>query len=286
MSSELKIEIFIFIQDLDLDLYLEGDVLINIRSEKINVGGLDIRYITGGQGDPLIIVHGGSDGARAWMGNIRILSRQYTIYVPDMPGFGMSQPIEGNYSIPDMVSFVDHFASSVGLKSFYLMGHSLGGGIALHYTLKYPEKIRKLVLVSSLCLGKEIAWWIRLFSLPVISRSLGKSVITVFKGIKYIARHFGPWELVEPVTKTSVHIGSYISTMTEQTIVLLSQLPKIMVPTLVLWGERDPIVPFAHAYAAAELIPDCQVKVFNNCGHSVYRDHLKEFSNTLARFLE
>jgi pimeloyl-ACP methyl ester carboxylesterase len=114
---------------------------------------------------------------------------------------------------------------------------------------------------------------------------LGKSAITLFKGIKYVAKYFGPWEIVQPVSKTSVQIGSCIATLTEQTINLLNQLPQIMVPTLVMWGAKDPIVPFNHAYSAAELIPDCQVRVFENCGHSVYRDRLREFSTVLSGFL-
>ncbi len=256
-----------------------------IHSQRINVNGLDIHYLVGGEGDPLIIVHGGSDGASAWTSNIEILSKKYTIYVPDMPGFGSSQSFEGDYSIHEMVRFVDNFAQSIGLQTFYMMGHSLGGGIALHYALKYPKKIRKLVLVSSLCLGKEIAWWIRLFSTPVVCRTLGKAAISVFRGIKYVARFFGPWEIVEPVTKTSIQIGSYIASLTEQTINLLNQLPTVMVPTLVLWGAKDPVVPFAQAYAAAELIPDCQVRIFENSGHSVYRERLREFSSVLAKFL-
>jgi pimeloyl-ACP methyl ester carboxylesterase len=259
--------------------------LDSILSQQININGLDIRYLTGGSGDPLVIVHGGSDGAAAWLKNILELSKKYTLYVPDMPGFGLSQSVKGKYYIPEMVDFVDLFARAMELKSFYLMGHSLGGGIALHYTLKHPSKIRKLVLVSSLCLGKEIAWWIRLFSPPVISRSMGKIALALFKGEKYIARCFGGREINQHVTRTSINLGSCISTFTQQTIVLLSQLPQIMAPTLVMWGEKDPIVPFAHAYAAAELIPDCQVRVFDNCGHSVYREQLGEFSNVLSRFL-
>jgi len=258
----------------------------SIHSHRANINGLDIHYLTGGKGEPLIIVHGGGDGASAWMKNGIVLSRKFTIYVPDMPGFGTSQSMEGAYSIPDMVDFIDSFASAMGLESFYLMGHSLGGGIALHYTLKHPMKIRKLVLVSSLCLGKEIAWWVRLFSSPVVNKSLGKAAISLFKGIKYVARYFGPWRIVQPVSRTSLQIGSCIATLTEQTVVLLSQLPKIMVPTLVMWGARDPIVPFAQAYAAAELIPDCQVKVFMDAGHSVYRERLREFSSTLSEFLD
>ncbi len=264
---------------------LKGSQMINIRSEWAQVNGLNIRYLTGGRGDPLIIVHGGSDGANAWLGNVEELSKKYTIFVPDLPGFGLSQPNEGHYSIPEMVEFIESFARKMGLQKFYLLGHSWGGGIALHFTLKYPQKIRKLVLVSSLCLGKEIAWWIRLFSLPMVCRSVGKIALSIFKGLKYIAKFFGPWEIVEPISKTSIQIGSCVATLTEQTIVLLSQLPKIMVPTLVLWGEKDPIVPFYQAYTAAELIPDCQVRVFDDCGHSVYREQLSEFSNVLARFL-
>jgi pimeloyl-ACP methyl ester carboxylesterase len=165
------------------------------------------------------------------------------------------------------------------------MGHSFGGGIALHYTLKYPDKIRKLVLVSSICLGKEIAWWIRLVSNRWICHNIGNAAVSFFKGIKTAARFLGHWEIVEPISRTSVQIGSSIATLTEQTIVLLSQLPQIMVPTLVMWGAKDPIVPCVHAYSAAELIPHCQVKVFEKAGHSVYRDRLREFSTVLAGFL-
>jgi pimeloyl-ACP methyl ester carboxylesterase len=261
------------------------EVMHDIQSSRVEINGLGVHYFSSGQGEPLIIVHGGGDGASAWMKNIAVLSRKYRVYIPDMPGFGTSQSLEGNYNIAEMVDFVDQFASLMGLKKFHLMGHSLGGGISLHYALKYPQKIRKLVLVSSLCLGKEIAWWVRMFSPPVVCQSAGKALNSLFKGIRYVAKYFGPWEIVEPVSKTSIQIGSCIATLTEQTICLLSQLPDIVVPTLVMWGAKDPIVPSTQAYAAAKLIPDCQVKVFDNCGHSVYRDRLNEFSNELTGFL-
>jgi 4,5:9,10-diseco-3-hydroxy-5,9,17-trioxoandrosta-1(10),2-diene-4-oate hydrolase len=262
-----------------------GAGMTRIQSRKVKIDDLNCHYLIGGQGDPLIIIHGGSSGASAWRENIIALSKHYTIYVPDLPGFGLSDPHPGNYYIPEMVEFIDKFAETLGLENFYLMGHSLGGGVALHYTLKNPGKIRKLVLVSSLCLGKEIAWWIRFFSFPALCRSIGRAAISVFRWIKYVARFFGPWDLVEPISRTSLQIGSCIANLTEQTIVLLSQLPKIMVPTLVVWGARDPIVPFCQAYTAAELIPDCRVQVFDKCGHSVYRERLKEFTSVLAGFL-
>ncbi len=249
------------------------------------VNGMSIAYQVEGHGEPVILLHGNGLSGGMWKYNIGPLSQRYQVFAPDLPGFGSSQSMAVPYYIPEMVDFIDNFAAALRLSSFYLMGHSFGGGIALHYTLKHPSKIRKLVLVSSLCLGKEIAWWVRWFSSPVLIHTAGKVLVPVFKAIKYIARFLGPWEVVGPITKASIHIGSCMSSLTEQTIVLLSQLPQIMAPTLVLWGAKDPIVPFSQAFSAAELIPDCQVKVFEDCGHSVYRDRLPEFSSVLSGFL-
>jgi pimeloyl-ACP methyl ester carboxylesterase len=259
--------------------------LAYVFSRTIDLNGLDTHYLTLGKGDPLIILHGGSSGAQAWKKNMEVLSQRYTIYVPDLPGFGSSESLDGPYYIDEMVDFVERFARALGLNRFYLMGHSFGGGLALHYVLKNPAQIIKLVLVSSLCLGKEIAWWVRVFSSPVFCVGLGRAIIGITRAVKRIARFLGTWEITEPITQASIHLGSRISNITQQTIVLLNQLPKIVAPTLVVWGEKDPIVPFAHAYSAAELIPDCRVKVFEDCGHSVYRDRLDDFSDELKGFL-
>ncbi|NIQ74834.1 MAG: alpha/beta fold hydrolase, partial [Phycisphaerae bacterium] len=84
------------------------------------------------------------------------LSKYYTVYVPDLPGFGRSQPMDGDCHIPELVEFVDDFSDELGLEKFHLIGHSLGGGIALSYVLRFPHKIMKLVLVSSMFLGREV----------------------------------------------------------------------------------------------------------------------------------
>jgi len=258
----------------------------NIHSKKIKVGELDIHYFTGGQGEPLVVIHGGGDGARAWIKNVEALSENYTVYVPDLPGFGRSQPMDGDYYIPELAKFVDEFSCNLGLESFYLMGHSLGGGIALSYALKFPNKLKKLVLVSSMCLGREIALWVRLLSIPAICRFVGRAVLVVLKGVKWVADLLlAPVEFISPFSKSSIRLGSNLTTFKEQTTVLVHRLSEIMVPTLVVWGAKDAILPVEQAYLAAELIPDCQVKVFEDCGHSVYRDKIQEFSRALTKFL-
>jgi pimeloyl-ACP methyl ester carboxylesterase len=94
-----------------------------------------------------------------------------------------------------------------------------------------------------------------------------------------------PRELAIPVSNTMVNLGSSITTFREQTLVLAGRLSEIMMPTLVVWGSKDQIVPVRHAYAAALVIPDCQLKVFENRGHNVHRDEIQKFSQLLTRFL-
>ena len=257
-----------------------------IQSKMVKIGELDIHYLTCGTGEPLVVIHGGNAGAMAWKKNMLELGSSYTVYVPDLPGFGYSQPLTGAYYIPEMVDFIDRFSDNLGLEEFHLMGHSLGGAIALSYALKFPQKVAKLVLVSSMSLGKDIAFWVRFFSLPAFCRSVGRAVIAVLKAVKWVVEQLmPPVEFILPISPASIHLGSSMTTLKQQTIVLMNRLSEILVPTLIIWGARDAILPVKHAYAAAELIPDCRVKVFSDCGHSVYRERVPEFSRTLTGFL-
>jgi pimeloyl-ACP methyl ester carboxylesterase len=256
----------------------------NIQSQKIKVNGRDVHYYTAGQGDPLVVIHGGGGDARTWLKNLAALSEKYTVYVPDLPGFGESQPLEGDYYIPELTEFVESFARSLGLEKFHLIGHSVGGGIALNYALKSPHKIKKLVLVSSLCLGREIALWVRILSLP--ARYIGSAVLALLKCIGWLVTTLlAPFKLFLPLPSTTLNMGSSITTFREQTMVLANRLSEIMMPTLLVWGAKDPIVPVRHAYTAAQVIPDCQLKVFENRGHNVHRDELQKFSQLLTGFL-
>ncbi len=231
------------------------------------------------------MIHGGGGDARTWWKNIDELALKYTVYAPDLPGFGGSQPLLGNYFIPELTAFVDTFATGLGLEKFHLVGHSLGGGIALDYTLKSPNRVIKLVLISSLCLGREIAFWVRLFSLPALVRSIGAVTTGLFRGVKWVVKQLNPAEFIMPLSAASVTVGGQITTFRQQSLVLKNRLAEVTVPTLLVWGAKDPIVPVRQAYAAAKVIPHCQVKVFENRGHNVHRDELKQFSNIITGFL-
>ena len=260
--------------------------MTKIMKEHIDVRGCNVCYYTGGEGDPLIVIHGGGGDASTWLNNIEELAANYKVYAPDLPGYGGSQALVGNYFIPELTEFIEDFSESLGLKDFYLMGHSLGGGVALNYALKFPNRTKKLVLVSSLCLGSEIALWVRVLSLPAILRTVGAITMATFRGIKWVVKNLlRGMEFVIPFSPASITIGGSVSTFKQQRMVLAHRFSELMAPTLLIWGARDGVVPVRHAYVAAESIPDCQLKVFEKRGHNVHRDEIGEFSQVLRGFL-
>ena len=135
-------------------------------------------------------------------------------------------------------------------------------------------------------LGKEIALWARFLSSPAFLTSLGEAGIAIFKAVGWLIKLlYTPFELIVPFSRVQMGIGKTVMTLQGQTIVLLNQLSRLVMPTLLVWGSRDGIVPAKHAFAAAEVIPDCQLHIFDGCGHSVHKQKVKEFSQLLVTFL-
>ena len=251
----------------------------------MKIGALDTHYFHGGEGDPLVVIHGGGGGAKSWLENLTKLSKHYTVYAPDLPGFGHSQSIGNSFHMSEYVEFIKDFTKSLELERFHLVGHSIGGGIAVHFALKYPLKIKRLVLVSSMFLGKEIALWARFLSAPALIKSLGEAGIAIFKAIRWLIKLlYAPFEFVFPFSRVQMGIGKAVMTLRGQTTVLLSRLSELIMPTLLVWGARDGIVPVTHAYAAAKVIPECKLHVFEGCGHIVHKEKVHEFSRLLVEF--
>ena len=210
----------------------------------------------------------------------------YRIYVPDLPGFGHSQAIDGDHGIDDFVAFVDDFAACVGMESFYLTGHSIGGSIALRYTVKYPHKVKKLVIINGVGMGRDTPVWLRFLATSALCRSLGVPVAALIKAVKRaLDGMFAPLRFMNPLPLAAVLLGAGMAVLRQESVVLVPQLAALMIPTLLVWGGRDNIVPVSNAYTAARLIPDCKVHVFEDGGHFVYRRKTKEFVQLIRDFL-
>ena len=180
-----------------------------MRSKKVKVGKLDIRYFTGGEGTPLIVIHGGGDGASSWLESMKPMCDKYQVYVPDLPGFGQSQQPGEKQDMGEFVDFVEDFSNSLGLDTFHLVGHSIGGSIALRYALKFPHKIGKLVLVSSLFLGREMALWVRILSHWIFRRTLGAVAHGIIRSVRWlVSLVYAPFKHVNPLPLAKMNLGA------------------------------------------------------------------------------
>ena len=122
--------------------------------------------------------------------------------------------------------------------------------------------------------------------MSVPAQALCSAIVALLKTNKWLIDTLMiPVKFVMPISRANVNLGSNITTFKEQTLVLSSQLSGLTVPTLLVWGAKDKIVPVKQAYAAAQVIPDCQLEIFENHGHNVYRDEINKFSLLLAIFL-
>lgn len=257
-----------------------------LRAVNITINKRKVSYLFGGRGDSLLVIHGGGGGVNAWIDNLELLAEHFTVYAPDLPGFGNSQSIDDRFSVPEYVDFIESFTGELGLEQFYLIGHSVGGGIAIQYALDYPEKIKRLVLISSLFLGKEIAFWARYLSSPSILTNLGIAGLVMLEALTWFIRQFSfSFTLKPPFTRVQIGIGKSIMSLKGQTTVLLDELSRLVMPTLLVWGAKDGVVPVKHAYAAADVIPDCRVHIFEDGGHHIHNQKTQEFSRLLVSFL-
>jgi pimeloyl-ACP methyl ester carboxylesterase len=151
--------------------------------------------------------------------------------------------------------------------------------------MKYPHKVNKLVLVSSLCLG-GIAWWIKLLSHPALIMSIGTLATKAFELVRWmVEKAFPNAKFVPPFSRASMLLYNSIATPRVQIPVCNAPFSEVKMPTLIVWGARDQIVPAENAYSAAQLIPACQLKVFEGCGHSVYKQKMSQFTDLVAGFL-
>ncbi len=259
---------------------------LNISSKTAKIGNLNIRYHSGGKGEPLIILHGGGSNSKAWLPNAEKLSHYYRVYIPDLPGCGHSQCAHDDFQMHDYVAFLDGFVTHLKLQRFHLMGHSIGGAIALNYAIKNPYRVGSLVLVSSIGLGNGAAQWVRLLSAPLFRRVVGHVSVSILKkAMPVVSRFSRKGHLKSPLSQNTISMGEYIRSSGDGNGLPHGSLAALEVPTLLIWGSRDIIVPVANAYIAARTIPDCRLQVFESCGHTVYRQKADEFCRVLIRFL-
>ena len=266
------------------------------------VRGLGIRYWKIGDGPPLLLIHGLGASAEIWMHNYEAFSRDYTVYVPDVPGFGRSEKPRGPCSMSDLLmGFTGQFMDSLGIERAHLVGQSLGGGMALKTALQCPERVDKLVLVGSAGLGSGVMHALRLMSLPVIGELLSRPsrigarifFSLAVKDRSVLTRDFldcyyrlfslpGAQRMLLATVREIVDMGGARDHLVRP---IMDNLQRLTQPALIIWGRQDRVLPVRQAHFAHENLAGSRLVIYDHCGHVVNLERPREFNRDVLDFL-
>jgi pimeloyl-ACP methyl ester carboxylesterase len=282
-------------------MFVEPSISIPPADLYTLVNGVNTRYWQlGADGTNVILLHGGNGSIEFWLYNIANLARYHRVYAIDMVGSGKSDRPEASYSLTYQAEFLDSFLVTLNIGTATLIGNSMGGGVALEFTRLYPDRVDKLVLVDSMGFGKDISPGIRLITLPAIVNLLrpGRWMIPAMLRSNFDRSDRLPpaWiELRYPIfalpgrNRVILRLGqsnfNLHGVRPEVYQPILDSLANITQPTLIIWGDRDRIIPVKHAYIAAAGLPNSQLQIFSNCGHHPYLEYPEQFNRSVLEFL-
>lgn len=225
----------------------------------IEVDGRPIHCLKAGSGPPVILVHGGASDSQDWEETLEALSHSYTLYAPDMIGYGQSDRTEESYYLSDFVKATQGLIQKLGLRSIALVGHSLGGRVCLEIAFLSPDVVTGLVLVNTMGFAK-LAWW-------------GLFLGTVAWTVRRILRR------PQPYPKFLTANGE------DRNWRCLDRLPSLSVPTLLVSNRRDPYFSVSGAFKALKLIPHARLEILPGSGHAPHKQRRESFNNLLLSFL-
>ncbi len=272
--------------------------------EHLSLHGHHMSYRRAGEGPVLLLLHGIAGSSRTWIPAMELLQSEFTVLAPDFLGHGKSDKPLGDYSLGNLASSMRDFLHLLGFDRATVVGQSFGGGVALQFAYQYPERCERLVLVDAGGLGREVNWILRLVTLPaaefvlpvifpVFVRSWGDSVSRFLGGLGIRnAACAEIWRSYRSLTEPE-NRQAFVRTMRAvidpggQSVSALDRLYLAAhVPTLIVWGTRDRIIPLVHAYTAHEAIPNSRLEVMEGVGHFPHVEDPIRFVEILKDFLD
>ncbi len=274
-------------------------------TEEIVLHGHRVRFRQAGSGPAIALIHGIAGSSATWEEIIPALAQSHTVIAPDMLGHGESAKPRGDYSLGAYASGVRDLLAALGHDSATVVGHSLGGGVAMQFAYQFPERIDRLVLVSSGGLGREVNVLLRSAALPgaewvlpllcaspvreagaAIGRLLDRLRLHPGTDVEEMALAFASLADLE-TRQAFIHTVRGIIDPGGQRVSARDRLYLAAeVPTLLLWGERDPMIPAHHGLEAQREIPGSRFELFAGAGHFPHRDDPHRFAATLLDFIE
>jgi pimeloyl-ACP methyl ester carboxylesterase len=270
----------------------------------VSIHGHEVGYRMEGEGPVILLIHGIAGSSSAWRDVMPELARRYTVIAPDLIGHGQSAKPIGDYSLGAYASGLRDLLRVLGLTKASIVGQSFGGGVAMQLAYQHPDCCERLVLVDSGGLGREVSWMLRFMTLPASEylmpvlfpsfvRERGNDISRMLhrRGIR-MAGVAEMWRSYASLTE-SVNRQSFIRTLRSvidpggQTVSALDRLYLAgEIPTMIVWGDRDSIIPVSHAYAAHQAIPGSRLEIIEGAGHFPHVEAPERFLEVLIDFLE
>ncbi|MDR3658427.1 MAG: alpha/beta fold hydrolase [Mycobacterium sp.] len=270
----------------------------------VTIHGHELSYLDSGTGSVVLFIHGILGSQRQWTHLIDRLHDDHRVIVPDLFGHGESDKPVGDYSLGAHAATMRDLLDRLGIERVTLVGHSLGGGIAMEFYYLFPERVERLVLVASGGLGREVnpilrsatlpgAAWV----LPILAsgwvraraegagRALSRAgwrpstdITTIWQGFTSLGDAASRRAFLA-TTRAVIDPGG-------QTVSAHDYLPDAApIPTLIIWGSRDRMIPAWHAINAQRSIPGCRVELFEGAGHFPHLDEPDRFADLVRDFI-
>jgi len=266
--------------------------------------GHKLSYLDSGKGSVVLFIHGILGSHRNWAHLIDRLDDNHRVIVPDLFGHGHSAKPMGDYSLGAHAATLRDLLDRLGIERVNLVGHSLGGGIAMEFYYLFPERVDRLVLVASGGLGREVHRVLRSAVLPgaelvlpvIASGWVRARAETAGRVMSKVG-----WKPSSDITAiwqgfTSLGDGesrrAFLATTRSvidpggQSVSAHDYLPDVLpIPTLIVWGSRDRMIPAWHAIRAQQSIPHCRVELFEGAGHFPHLDEPDRFAELVREFV-
>lgn len=258
----------------------------------LHVQGVDVRIKESGQGEPLILLHGFSASADTWDGWRKELSDQFRVIAIDVPPFAITGPLPVGKTTPNaVVHFINAVTERLGLKQFYLGGNSLGGYLSWNYTVHYPTKVKKLILIDSAGYSMPTPAAV-LLTRHQLTRHFVKFVTPLPFVVQSVRSVYGDSSRIPRGTIRRYQdllrregTRAAIADMMRGIITDSPDIKLIRTPTLVIWGAKDTWIPLKHGHQFQRDIANAKLVIYDDLGHIPMEEDPKRTAADARHFL-